>query len=123
MQLISRPIIKNAETSIVIITGNCCFPGIEPFDQIARQAVQLAIDETGLSAQVKEITAIAAMYGAVPDELKVQFANSISNSGEIPLPAIILNGKVVSYGQRDLNTIKKAIVEQIALNENNKFRN
>lgn len=114
MQLISNPK-EYTEISFVIITGNCCFPGLAPLDQIARQAVQLVIKETGLSAQVKEITATAAMYGAVPDELKVQFIDAISNTGEIPLPAILLNGKVVSYGHRDLNIIKGAIVEQLSL--------
>ena len=86
-----------AHPVVMIITGSCCIPGFATFDEQARQAVAQAIAETGAAAQVKEISASSAMYGAVPRSLIAQWFQS-ANSGQMPLPAVLVNGNIASTG-------------------------
>ena len=90
---------KNPQTHpiVMIITGSCCIPGFAPFDEQARQAVAQAIADSGVVVQVKEVSASSAMYGAVPRSLIAQWFQS-ANSGQMPLPAVLVNGNIASTG-------------------------
>jgi len=96
--------------NVLIITGSCCIPGFAPFDEQARQAVKQAIAETGTDAQVREISASSAIYGAVPRSLIAQWFQS-ANSGQMPLPAVLVNGNVASTGiPANIEAIKSALL-------------
>ena len=99
-----------AHSVVMIITGSCCIPGFAPLDEQARQAVKQAIAETGTDVQVREIPASSAMYGAVPRSLIAQWFQS-ANSGQMPLPAVLVNGNVASTGiPANIEAIKSALL-------------
>ena len=99
--------------NVLIITGSCCIPGFAPFDEQARQAVAQAITETGVDAQVKEMPASSAMYGAVPRSLVAKWFQS-ANSGQMPLPAVLVNGNVASTGiPANIESIKTALLPSV----------
>ena len=99
-----------AHPVVMIITGSCCIPGFAPLDEQARQAVKQAIAETGTDVQVREIPASSAMYGAVPRSLIAQWFQS-ANSGQMPLPAVLVNGNVASTGiPANIEAIKTALL-------------
>lgn len=96
--------------TVTIITGSCCIPGMAPFDEQARQVVAQAIADAGVVAQVKEISASSAMYGAIPRSLIAQWFQS-ANSGQMPLPAVLVNGNVASTGiPVNIESIKTALL-------------
>lgn len=99
--------------NVLIITGSCCIPGFATFDEQARQAVAQAITETGVDAQVKEMPASSAMYGAVPPGLIAKWFQN-ANSGQMPLPAVLVNGNVASTGiPANIESIKTALLPSV----------
>ncbi|MBI2952924.1 MAG: hypothetical protein HYY30_01315 [Chloroflexi bacterium] len=95
---------------VVIISGSCCIPGMKPFDEQAQRIVQQAITETGVEAVVKVMPATTAMAGGAP---KVVMAKLIGEfqAGKLGVPAILVNGKPVSYGVPRLEEMNNALIE------------
>ncbi len=98
---------------IVIISGSCCIPGMAVFDEQARRIVQQAITETGVEAQVRMMPATSAYFGGVPREVMAQIMNVFNQTGRMPLPAVLVNGKAVSYGVPNVEDIKAVLSEII----------
>ncbi len=96
---------------IVIITGSCCIPGMAPLEERARQVVEQAISKTGVTAQVKLMPATAAYMGGAPKEVIVQLIGKYNQSGGIGLPAILINGKAVSFGVPEIEQIETALLQ------------
>ncbi|MDD5616484.1 MAG: hypothetical protein PHH85_09815 [Candidatus Methanoperedens sp.] len=109
MQLSFRK--KGSEAGVMIISGSCCIPGMAPFDEQARRVVEQAVSETDVKAQVKVIPASTAFFGSVPKELMAKIITEFNQSGRMPLPAVLVNGKIVSYGVPQVEDIKKALLE------------
>lgn len=101
---------SNPGVSIVIISASCCMPGMEVFDQQAQRVVQQAITETGVEAQVKMMPATTAYFGGVPRKVMAELIN-LAQSGRLPAPAVLINGKAVSYGVPELKALKSALRE------------
>lgn len=105
---------RRSQTNVVIITGSCCIPGMAPFDEQAQRVVEQAISETGVAAQARVIPASNAMFGAVPMKvMKTLMAES--NAGRMPLPAVLIDGAVVSYGVPTVDDFKSALVKAAAI--------
>lgn len=102
---------KDAGIGIVIVTGSCCIPGMVPLDEEARRAVEQAVSETGVSAQVKAVPASNAMFGAVPVRVMTEIMSEMNQTGRMPLPAILINGEIASYGVPDVEQIKSALLQ------------
>ncbi|MBA4380656.1 MAG: hypothetical protein C0393_08290 [Anaerolinea sp.] len=100
------------QAGIVIVTGGCCIPGMAAFDAQARRVVEQAVSETGVEAQVKMMPVTTAMMGGVPKEAMGQ-ATSLFQAGQMPLPAILINGEGVSYGMPNVEDIKAALLRSI----------
>lgn len=94
---------------IVIISAACCMPGMAPLDEQARHIVEQAISETGVKADVKIMQATAAFFGGVPKRIMAELIN-MSQSGRLPVPAILINGKPISYGIPQLENVKSALL-------------
>lgn len=94
---------------IVIISAACCMPGMAPFDEQASRIVEQAISETGVKAQVKIMPATTAFFGGVPKQIMAELIN-MSQSGQLPVPAILINGKPLSYGVPELENVKSALL-------------
>lgn len=101
---------KDAEVGVIIISGSCCIPGMAPFDEQAKHVVEQAISETDVKAQVKIIPASTAFFGSVPKEVMTKII-AFSQSGRMPLPAVLINGEVASYGVPKVEDIKIALLQ------------
>ncbi len=104
---------NNPEAGVIIISGSCCIPGMAPFDEQARRAVEQAIAETNVKAQVKIIPASAAYFGAVPKEVMTKIIAEFNQSGRMPLPAVLINGNIVSYRVPQVEDVKKALLQNL----------
>lgn len=96
---------------VVIITGSCCIPGMRPFDEEAHRVVRQAIAESGVTAQVKELPASSAMFGAAPKTVVAELVRMLNQGGRIGLPAVLVNGTVVSYGVPAVEAVTAALME------------
>ncbi len=92
--------------NVVIISGACCIPGMAAFDEQARRVINQAVNETGVEAKVTMIPAATAIlgHGKIISELM-----DMSNKGRLGVPAILINGQVVSYGVPQLEDMKEAL--------------
>ena len=95
---------------IVIISAACCMPGMAPLDEQARRIVEQAISETGVEAQVKIMPATTAFFGGVPRQIMAELVN-LSQSGRLGVPAVLINGKAISYGVPEIEVIKAALLQ------------
>ena len=100
---------KETPVGIVIISAACCMPGMAPLDEQARRVIEQAISETGVEAQVKIMQATTAFFGGVPRQIMAEIIN-LSQSGRLPVPAVLINGKPVSYGMPELENFKSALI-------------
>lgn len=100
------------ELKIVILSAACCTPGMEVFDREACKRVEKAISETKIAAKIEIVSAAKAYFsfGALKSVLNKAMSD-YSESGAIKFPAILINGKVVSYGVPDVETVKSALVQ------------
>ncbi|MFA5866855.1 MAG: hypothetical protein WC891_02700 [Actinomycetota bacterium] len=100
---------KKSKVGVVIVSGSCCIPGMAPFDEAAQRIVEQAVSETGVAALVRVVPASNAMFGGVPMKVTAQLMSE-ANNGRMPIPAILINGEVVSYGVPSLEEMKKALL-------------
>ncbi len=96
---------------IVIITGSCCIPGMAPLDEQAHRIVEQAISKTGVAAQVKLLPATTAYMGGAPKDVIAQLIGKYNQSGQIGLPAILINGKAISFGVPEIGQIEAALLQ------------
>ena len=108
---------NNSEAGVIIISGSCCIPGMAPFDEQAKHVVEQAISETDVKAQVKIIPASTAFFGSVPKEVMTKIITEFNQSGRMPLPAVLINGRIVSYGVPQVEDIKKALLQTMDTKE------
>lgn len=102
---------KGSGLGVIIISGSCCIPGMAPFDEQARRIVEQAISETDVKAQVKIIPASTAFFGSVPKEVMTKIITEFNQSDRMPLPAVLINGRIVSYGVPQVEDIKTALLQ------------
>jgi hypothetical protein len=102
---------KGASIGIVIITGSCCIPGMAPLEEQARRIVDQAVSETGVTAEVKMIAAATAYFGGIPKEVMAQIMAAFNQTGQMPLPAILIDGNPVSYGVPKIEDIKSVLLQ------------
>ncbi len=108
---------NNAKVGIVIISGSCCIPGMAPLEERARHVLERAISETGVACQVKTMPATTAYMGGAPKEVIAQLMDQYNQTGQIGLPAILINGKAVSFGVPDVQQIKTALLQEATLTQ------
>lgn len=102
---------KDTEVGVIIISGSCCIPWMAPFDEQAKRVVEQAISETDVKARVKVIPASTAFFGGVPKEVMTEIITEFNQSGRMSLPAVLINGRVVSYGVPQVEDIKTALLQ------------
>lgn len=108
-----NPDFRRNETpvGIVIITGSCCIPGMSPLEERTRQVLEQAITKTGVIAQVKLLPVTTAYMGGAPQEVIAQLIGKYNQSGQIGLPAILINGKAISFGVPEIGQIEAALLQ------------
>ncbi|MCZ7573688.1 MAG: thioredoxin family protein [Ardenticatenaceae bacterium] len=101
---------NDSHVGIVLVTGSCCIPGMAPFDEHARRIVEQAIAETGVTVQVKVMPATTAYMGGIPKKVIAQLINAFNQSGQMSLPAVLVNGELIAAGVPQLEDIKSALL-------------
>ncbi|MEW5818416.1 MAG: hypothetical protein AB1798_23880, partial [Spirochaetota bacterium] len=104
-------IAEGTKIGIVIVSGSCCIPGMAAFDKQASKIVEQAVAETGAPAQVGVMPATIALNGGVPKEVIAYLTSSFYQNGKIGLPLVLVDGRAVSYGVPDIDTLKTALIE------------
>ncbi len=108
---------NNSEAGVIIISGSCCIPGMATFDEQAKRVVEQAVSETDIKAEVKVIPVSAAYFGAVPKEVMTKIITEFNQSGRMPLPAVLIDGRIVSYGVPQVGDIKTALLQTLDTNK------
>lgn len=114
---------KESTINIVIVTGSCCIPGMAALDEEAIKTVQRAVAETGVQTNIKLLPVTKAMFGGVPKDVYNKVMGEYKSSGRIGLPAILINGKLVTYGAIDFESVNNEISRLKSINETKELRN
>ncbi len=101
---------EDPQVSIVIISAACCIPGAAAFDEQAKRIVDAALAETGMKARVSIMPATTAYFGGAPREVIAKLMSDMQ-SGSLMVPAILINGKAVSYGVPQLDHFKSVLLD------------
>src|SRR5512138_1243053 len=100
---------SSSQAVILLISGACCLPQMATLDQQAQQIIRQALSETGATAQIRTVTISSVAQGGVPAEIIKEIQDSIGPNNPLRLPALLINGKLVSFGVPELNQIKSAL--------------
>jgi hypothetical protein len=84
-----------------------------PFDEQAQRIIEQAIAETGVDSQLTILPIKQAFYGGIPRSVMDQMGGKVDQTGQIPLPAVLLNGTLVALGVPTLDTITSALLKTI----------
>jgi len=109
MRLPWRRVEPQSAVVVVVVSGTCCMPGLAPFDEQARNIIEQAISETGVEARVQMMPATKAYFGGIPPQVMGQLISSFQR-GQMPIPAILIDGKPVSCGVPKVEDVKAALV-------------
>ena len=101
---------ESSEVIILLISGTCCVPQLTVLDQQAQQIIQQALKETGITTQVRTLTISSALQGGIPAEILKQLQASLQPANLMRLPALFINGKLISLGVPGLNQVKSALL-------------
>ncbi len=104
----------DARPGVVIITGSCCIPGMQPFDAQARRVVEQAIAESGVAAELRDLPASNAMFGGAPRDVMARLLAMLNEEGRIGLPAVLVDGEVVSYGVPTVEAVRVTLLKAAA---------
>lgn len=96
--------------TVLIVSGACCIRGMAPLDERAREVIDQAIAETGAVARVTVMPATTAYFGGIPRGVMAQLVAD-ANQGRMPVPAVLVNGHVVSLGVPTVEQVKAALTE------------
>ena len=101
---------QSSEVIILLISGSCCAPQLAVLDQQAQQIIHQALEETGITGQVRTLAISSALQGGIPAEILKQLQASLQPANLMRLPALFINGKLISFGMPELNQIKSALL-------------
>ena len=100
----------SSEVVILLVSGTCCVPQLAVPDQQAQRIIHQASEETGITAQVRTLTISSALQGGIPAEILEQLKASMQPADLMRLPALFINGKLISLGIPELDQIKSALL-------------
>jgi hypothetical protein len=107
---------KQSPIGIVMINGSCCMPSLTPIEHQVRHIIDKVIAETGVSAQVGIMSLTQAAQGGVTKEILNDGMIRLQQGGLPPLPVVLVNGKVASYGVPDPEVIRSVLLQASAAN-------
>lgn len=109
MRLPWRRVEPQSAVVVVVVSGTCCMPSMAPFDEQARKVIEQAISETGVEARVHMMPATKAYFGGIPPQVMGHLVSSFQR-GQMPIPAILIDGKPVSCGVPKVDDVKAALI-------------
>lgn len=102
--------------NVIIISAACCVPGMDAFDEQARRVIDQAISETGVEAKVTLVPAATAMFAF---NKVIRELMSMQGQGKLGVPAILIEGEVVSYGVPQIEDMKTSLKKFAEVKNNN----
>ncbi len=109
-----KPNLETTEASevvILLISGSCCMPQMAVADQQAQQIIRQALEETGIMAHVRTLTASSALNGGIPSQVLEALGVATDPSNIMRLPAVLINNRLISFGIPKLDVITNALSE------------
>ncbi len=100
---------SSSEVVVLLVSGTCCVPQLAVPDQQAQPIIHQALEETGITAQVRTLTISSALTGGIPIEIIKSIGVAIAPSNIMRLPAVFINNKFISFGIPKLDVIKNAL--------------
>lgn len=100
---------REPRVGVLIVTGRCCIPGMAPLDERARTVVERAVAETGVTVNLQVMPATTAYFGGVSKAVIGRLMGDFQQSGKVGLPAVLINGELISAGVPEVETIKAAL--------------
>ena len=94
---------------VVIISGACCSPNMTAFDEQIHKAINKAIAETEIQAEVSVIP-VSTLFRGPNSKIASKLMESY-NKGLASLPAILINEEVVFFGVPTMLEIKQALLK------------
>jgi hypothetical protein len=94
---------------VVIVSGACCSPNMTAFDEQVRKAINNAIAETEIHAEVSLIPVSTLFHG--PNSKIASKLMESYNKGLASLPAILINEEVIFFGVPTMVEIKQALLK------------
>jgi hypothetical protein len=98
------------EVIILLVSGSCCVPQMAVPDQQAQQIIHQALEETGITAQVRTLTISSALRGGIPMEIIKSIGIAVDPFNIMRLPAVFINNRLISFGVPKLDVIKNALI-------------
>ncbi len=99
----------SSQVTALLISGSCCFPGMAIRDQQAQQIIQQALTETHIEAQVRTLLISSVVQGGIPAEILDEIRGALQPANLMRLPALLINGKLISLGVPELDQVKAAL--------------
>ena len=99
------------ETTVVIVSGACCFPPLRTFDNEARRIVDAAIAEAGVPARVVAMSMAQAYYGGLPKAIADEGKRKKDEVGMAMFPTVLVDLAVVSYGVPTVEAVVAALAK------------
>jgi hypothetical protein len=100
---------SQAEIIILLVSATCCVPQLAIRDHQADQIIRQALEEMGLTAQVRKLSVSSALSGGIPMHIIKSTGLAIDPSNIMRLPAIFINNRFISFGVPSLDVIKSAL--------------
>ncbi len=100
---------KSMKTSVLIVNGSCCMPQMVPLEAQARQIVEKVIAEERADVEIRTMTMSEAYYGGLPRSMVASLMDQFRQTGDIGLPAVLVNGEVATTGVPDPERLRAAL--------------
>lgn len=100
---------KSKKTSVLIVNGSCCMPQMAPMEEQARKIVEKVIAEEHADVVVRTMTMSEAYYGGLPRATVASLMDRFKQTGDLGLPAVLVNGTVATMGIPDPERLRAAL--------------
>lgn len=100
---------NNEKTSILIVNGSCCIPQMAPVEDQVLHMVKKVIAEENIDASVRTMSMSQAYFGGIPRSILTPELDNFNSTGKLSLPVVLVNGKVVTRGVPEMETLKTAL--------------
>ncbi len=108
---------KTKKTRVLIVNGSCCMPQMAPIEAQVRKIVEKVIAEEGADVSIRTMTMSEAYYGGLPRAMVASLMDKFKETGDMGLPAILVNGTVATTGIPDPARLRAALRKELASGE------
>lgn len=104
----SSPQGSSGTKDVLVITGNCCNPGVKPLDDEATRVAQMVAEEADFEVQVRTMSATAVLNGALSESV-VSDLVARQQQGRLRLPVLMIDGAYITDGRIDRGDVESGL--------------